>query len=244
MQQLERETAALLAGRKSWIGFSLIFLFGCCPGKPSVCRSAPPSRFARVCPLSQEVIIFTFVCVDHIFLPPPGLAKHTNKTHPPSPPHLPPLLRPWKRVPSHRVPIYQLAFCTPGKLPAMACNRKLYCTHPQIKDCQPISPRFLFFPSQYTSRGGGDAYPRQLEIPEDTSSLAAQDAPVPDLRRVRVAVHLRQLELGRGAHARRERRVADDVAEGLSVMMVDILVSCLLDPPTTTHAIDHIPPFP
>lgn len=61
------------------------------------------------------------------------------------------------------------------------------------------------------------AYPRHLEVAKDTTPLAAEYAPVSDLRRVRVAVHLRQLQLGLRAHARREGRVADDVAEGLSV---------------------------
>lgn len=60
-------------------------------------------------------------------------------------------------------------------------------------------------------------HPRHLEIPKDAPPLAAQYAPVPYLRRVRVAVHPTQLELRLGALPGRERRVADDIAKGLSV---------------------------
>lgn len=70
------------------------------------------------------------------------------------------------------------------------------------------------------------AYPRHLEVAKDTPSLAAEYAPVADLRRVRVAVHLRQLQLGLCAHARRERRVADDVAEGLPVLLINSISLC------------------
>lgn len=60
-----------------------------------------------------------------------------------------------------------------------------------------------------------EAYPRHLEIPQDTPTLPTQYAPVPDLRRPRVAVHLRQLQLGLGPRPRGQRRVADDVAQRL-----------------------------
>lgn len=58
-------------------------------------------------------------------------------------------------------------------------------------------------------------HPRHLKVTQDTPPLATEYASVPYLRRVRVAVHLAQLELRFGADAWRERRVADDVAEGL-----------------------------
>lgn len=60
-------------------------------------------------------------------------------------------------------------------------------------------------------------YSCHLKVAQDTSSLAAHDASVPDLRGARIAVHLGELQLGLGAHARRERRVADDVSERLPV---------------------------
>lgn len=43
-------------------------------------------------------------------------------------------------------------------------------------------------------------------------------------------MHLRQLELCRGAHARWEGRVADDIAEGLSIVVVCALVSQSVKP--------------
>ena len=54
------------------------------------------------------------------------------------------------------------------------------------------------------------------EVAKDTSSLATHYTPVLDLREARVAVHLRELELGLGAHALRECGVADNVSERLS----------------------------
>ena len=46
-----------------------------------------------------------------------------------------PIAAPWRQKPTVPKPslVYQLAFFTPGKLPASACNRKLYC--------QKIQPR-------------------------------------------------------------------------------------------------------
>lgn len=147
--------------------------------------------------------------------------------------------------------IYQLAFCTPGRAPARACNRKLYC-----EECQPSYPtqatrRSSQCPSKAntqtqvlplvaprgrkrkpkTKKNRAGPYPRHLEVPEDTPSLSSEQAPVPDLGRVRVAVHLRELELGLGAHARGERGVPDDVAEGLSVpARVSLLLSAHAPP--------------
>jgi hypothetical protein len=54
------------------------------------------------------------------------------------------------------------------------------------------------------------------KIAKNTSALATHYAPVLDLGEACVAVHLRELELGLGAHALRERGIADDVAERLS----------------------------
>lgn len=60
-------------------------------------------------------------------------------------------------------------------------------------------------------------HPRHLEVPENTALLAAENTPVVDLRGPCVGVHLGELELGDGARAGGQRRVADDVAEGLPV---------------------------
>ena len=60
-------------------------------------------------------------------------------------------------------------------------------------------------------------HPSQPEIAENTSALAAHDTAVLNLCRTGVAVHLRQLELGLRADALRERGVADNVAQRLSV---------------------------
>ena len=62
-------------------------------------------------------------------------------------------------------------------------------------------------------------YPRHSEIPKDTPRLAAEDAPSLDLDRPCVRVHSRELELGLCAHARCEGRVANNVSEGLSVVV-------------------------
>ena len=59
------------------------------------------------------------------------------------------------------------------------------------------------------------AYSRQFEVAQDTATLTAHYASIPDLGRAGVAVHLGELELGFGADSRREGRVADDVSKSL-----------------------------
>jgi len=59
--------------------------------------------------------------------------------------------------------------------------------------------------------------PRHPEFSKNTSGLATLYTSVPDLRRPRVGVHGGQFQLSGGARALGEGRVADEVAEGLSV---------------------------
>jgi hypothetical protein len=106
---------------------------------------------------------------------------------------------------------YQLAFFTPGRFPASALTRNWYCGEISIVDA-PIE-----IAATHSS---------QPEIAEDTSALASHYAPVLDLCEARVAVHLRELELRLRADSLRERRVANDVAESLSVGALG--VDCLL----------------
>lgn len=67
-------------------------------------------------------------------------AHHGSPTResPPRPATL--LSRPCLTLRSH--PLYQLAFFTPGRLPASACNRKLYCG----QTCQPTAVHRRLFP--------------------------------------------------------------------------------------------------
>lgn len=103
----------------------------------------------------------------------------------------------------HPCSVYQLAFFTPGRLPETACILNMYwgcvlaCLHlPGTK----IEVR---------------SYPGELEVTEDTPGLASHCAPVPDLCRLCVGVHLGELQLCFGADAGREGCVSDEVAEGL-----------------------------
>lgn len=61
------------------------------------------------------------------------------------------------------------------------------------------------------------SYPRHLEVGQDTPRLAAEQAPVADLCRAGVGVHLCELQLGLCACPGGERRVADNISQGLSV---------------------------
>lgn len=83
----------------------------------------------------------------------------------------------------------------------MASIRKLYCKG---------QPRRLVLRPWFC------AYPGHLEVAQHTTALAAHDASISDLSRSRVAVHLRQLELGLGANSGRECGIADYITEGLS----------------------------
>lgn len=114
------------------------------------------------------------------------------------------------RIIHQALPLYQLAFFTPGRLPSSACILKLYCDIT-------VSPRPSdpFAPHATPLAPADQTYPRHLEVPENTPRLSSNDAPVPDLRRPRVAVHLRELELRLGPHARRQRLVADNVPQRL-----------------------------
>lgn len=58
-------------------------------------------------------------------------------------------------------------------------------------------------------------YSRHLEVSEDTACSPSHDASVANLRSAGVAVHLRELELGLGAHPRRQGCVSDHVAKSL-----------------------------
>lgn len=101
------------------------------------------------------------------------------------------------------VPFYQLAFFTPGRSPPSACIRNWYCNilsapYPMNRSC-PINK----------------TYSCHAEISEDTPSFASRYAPVPNLRRACVTVHLRELELGLRARALGECRVADHITQCL-----------------------------
>ena len=93
---------------------------------------------------------------------------------------------------------YQLALLTPGKFPAMASILKLNCA---------VS-------TMHTNRRAF-TYSCHFKIAQDTSTLTAHDTSIADLCRPRVAVHLRQLQLGLGADSRCQGRVADNVAKSL-----------------------------
>lgn len=100
----------------------------------------------------------------------------------------------------------------------MASIRKLNCDI-----CQPRAPvcglgSVSSSPGRRCAAGRPQptTYSCHLEVSEDTTGAPAHDASVADLRRPRVVAHLRELQLGFGADSGRERRVADDVAEGLS----------------------------
>ena len=110
----------------------------------------------------------------------------------------------------HHNPLYQLAFFTPGRFPSSACSLKLYCATVSI--LLKTHPRLHPFPRPRRTR---KTHPRHLEIPKDTPRLAPQDTPVPHLRPARVAVHLRELQLRLGPHARRQRRVPNNVPQRL-----------------------------
>lgn len=99
--------------------------------------------------------------------------------------------------------LYQLAFFTPGRFPASASILKVYWIVVSTT------------PGRIPLRDRRQTHPRHLEVPEDTPRLPSEDTPVPNLRRPRVSVHLRQLQLRLGPHARRERRVPDNVPERL-----------------------------
>lgn len=86
--------------------------------------------------------------------------------------------------------------------------------HPERKLVKRVS---TFDVKSGNSGDKGLTHPGHLEVPENTAALSTHDAPVPDLRGAGVGVHLRQLQLGFGAHARRQGRVADEVSEGLPV---------------------------
>jgi hypothetical protein len=62
-----------------------------------------------------------------------------------------------------------------------------------------------------------DTYSRHLEVPQHTSSLSSLYTSIPYLRWSRVAMHLRQLQLGLSAGSLGKTQVADDVSEGLPV---------------------------
>lgn len=67
-----------------------------------------------------------------------------------------------------------------------------------------------------------NTYSAHPEVAQDTSTPASHRTPVFDLRIASVAVHLRELELCLGANTLGERRVADNVAESLPVMEIQI----------------------
>jgi hypothetical protein len=62
------------------------------------------------------------------------------------------------------------------------------------------------------TQASDSTYPRHLKIPQYTSPLPSLNAPIPDLRRASIAVHLPQLELCLGARPSRKTEVADDVS--------------------------------
>lgn len=62
---------------------------------------------------------------------------------------------------------------------------------------------------------GDFTYSAHFEVAEDTSTPSSHYTPVLDLCQARVAVHLRELELCLGTDTLGERRIADDVSEGL-----------------------------
>ena len=112
--------------------------------------------------------------------------------------------------------IYHVAFFTPGRFPSSAFMRNWYC-----------GPRGQPFGCKRAGKQSSDAstaalaeqstHPSAAKVAENAAPFAAHNAPVFDLGEARVAVHLHELELGLGAHALGEGRVADNVSERLSV---------------------------
>lgn len=74
----------------------------------------------------------------------------------------------------------------------------------------------LLLVSAFFSVVSSATYAAHPEVAKDTSALASHYTSVLDLREPRVAVHLRELELGLGAHTLWERRVSYYVSERLS----------------------------
>ena len=102
---------------------------------------------------------------------------------------------------------YQLAFFTPGMLPASAFKRNWNCAWP------------LVF-THSLSRGITITHSCHAEVSEDTATLCAHDTAVLDLCRAGVAVHLGELELRLRARALRQGSVADNVAKRLPVRLI------------------------
>lgn len=98
--------------------------------------------------------------------------------------------------------LYQLAFFTPGRFPAIAFIRNWNCKQRQ--------PRVI------EQTGSGATYTSQPKVAEDTLSSASHYTSVLDLCEPRVAVHFGELELGLCAHTLRERGITDDKAERVS----------------------------
>ena len=78
-----------------------------------------------------------------------------------------------------------------------------------------------------TSMSVAMTYSCHAEVSEDTATLCAHDTAVLDLCRAGVTVHLGELELRLRAGALRQRGVANNVAERLSVRFSQSVFACL-----------------
>lgn len=115
-----------------------------------------------------------------------------SRPQPAWPHHASPSKAPDPALPIQSSPVYQLAFCTPGRAPAKACIRKLYCQHtPRLAKYPLFAHEHTIFPlasaplapaprphtHTHTHRGSGRdrerPYPRHLKVPENTPSFSS-----------------------------------------------------------------------
>lgn len=107
---------------------------------------------------------------------------------------------------------YQLAFFTPGMLPAMAFTRNWYCKRLALAvvqayrvfvgeafNCRSWCKRSVTSAELPAQSRGAATYTTHPEVAHDTSSLASHYTPVLELGGAGVGVHLGELELGLGA---------------------------------------------
>ena len=115
---------------------------------------------------------------------------------------------------------YQLAFLIPGISPCRASILKGNCIvrSPLATLCPAIQ-----IPVSRT-------HPGHSKIFQNSPTFASFYASVVDLRKPRVTVHLGQLELRSCTGSLREGRVADYVAEGLSLAEGSGQQGCVLEP--------------
>ena len=123
---------------------------------------------------------------------------------------------------------HQLAFFTPGRLPARAFILKgNYRTTFVSRQCMPSPPLGLAEATTALSLSSQDitTYSCHPKVPEYTPALPTFYASVVDLGAAGIAVHLAELELCLCPGALRQGRIADDVAECLPEVLKRSFVS-------------------